>query len=177
MKYMAEPLRRVQLRITANNLRDQLNLAGELYFPVTHFLELIMPRLCKDFYLEIVRRENFSEYKHAETDVMERSIRIREDIYYRAVSGSGRDRMTIAHEIAHYLLIVKYGVKLYRTFNHGPIVAYCDPEWQAKAFAGEIMCPFDLLHDMTIEQVVKKCGVSESAAKYALSLHNKNIFY
>jgi Zn-dependent peptidase ImmA (M78 family) len=156
MKYAADPLRRTQLRGAANKLRGQLNLADELYFPVTHFLELIMPRLCKDFYVEIVGRENFSDRRHAETDVMERSIRIREDIYSKAVDGSGRDRMTIAHEIAHYLLIVKYGVKLSRTFNDDPVVAYRDPEWQAKAFAGEIMCPFDSLYGMTIEQVVKK---------------------
>jgi Zn-dependent peptidase ImmA (M78 family) len=134
-----------------------------------------MPRWFKEFDYEIICKDKFSDNKHAETDIINKCIRIREDIYYQATNGYGRDRMTIVHEIAHYLLIVKIGVKLYQNFNNERIITYCDPEWQAKALAGEIMCPSYLIKNMTIDQVVKKCGVSEPAAKFALSLCNKNI--
>lgn len=80
-------------------------------------------------------------------------IRIREDVYEGAVRGNGQDRMTITREIAHYVLLIVCGVKFARSFGDTPVVAYKDPEWQAKALAGEIMCPADIIKHMTVEQI------------------------
>jgi Zn-dependent peptidase ImmA (M78 family) len=67
---------------------------------------------------------------------------IRPEIYDRAVAGHGRDRMTLAHEVGHLLLHTE--VQLARRIGAGPIEAFRDPEWQAKAFAGELMVPRSL---------------------------------
>mgnify|MGYP000952505712 FL=1 len=39
-----------------------------------------------------------------------------------------------------------------------------DPEWQANAFAGELMAPYDLVKNMSVEEISEKCGMSMTAA-------------
>lgn len=170
MEYVAEPLQRLQLRELSSAVRKTLGLESVLYFPVLPFLERVMPILFPEFHVEIVPEEDFPPNKHADTDVANHVISIREDIYEGAVAGVGRDRMTIVHEISHYLLMVVCGVKFSRAFGDAPVKTYCDPEWQAKALAGEIMCPNNLIGTMSVDEIAEQCGVSESAARYNLKI-------
>lgn len=39
-----------------------------------------------------------------------------------------------------------------------------NPEWQANTFAAELMAPFSLIKDMSIEEIMEKCGISRQAA-------------
>jgi Zn-dependent peptidase ImmA (M78 family) len=80
--------------------------------------------------------------------------------------------MTIAHEIAHYFLIVVNGVKLYRTFKEIDTPKYCDPEWQAKALAGELLCPFHLIEGLSRDRIANKCGVSDRATITLYNIRN-----
>jgi Zn-dependent peptidase ImmA (M78 family) len=169
--YQAEPLKRIQLRAVAKQIRNLVGLENTINFPVMVFLEHIMPLLYKDFYYEILPKSTFPPKKHADTDIVHHVIRIREDVYLRAINGLGRDRMTIAHEIAHYILLVVCGVKFARTFGF-PMARYEDPEWQAKALAGELLCPYHLIGNMKPNQIIRKCGVSEAAALFAYNLHH-----
>jgi len=51
----------------------------------------------------------------------------------------------------------------------GSIKAYNDPEWQAKAFAGEFLVAAHLVHKFkTIREVAEGFGVSIQAAEYQL---------
>jgi Zn-dependent peptidase ImmA (M78 family) len=170
MKYASEPLRRTQLRALALEMRTLVGLEQEIRFPIMNFLELIMPSLFPLLYVEIVSETYFPPQKHAETDVVNHVIRIREDIYLGAVSGNGRDRMTVAHEVAHYILLVVCGIKFARSFSAGPVITYQDPEWQAKALAGELLCPYHLIRKMNPAQIASACGVSMGAAKYIFDL-------
>jgi Zn-dependent peptidase ImmA (M78 family) len=151
-------------------IRSKLGLAEMLFFPVMVFLERIMPVVFEGFHYEIVPVGEFPSCKHADTDIVNRCIRIREDIYYRAVDGHGRDRMTVAHEIAHYFLFVICGVRFDRSFGNTPIEAFRDPEWQADALAGELLCPHHLIEGLSTEQIMTQCMVSELAAEFSLSL-------
>lgn len=168
MEYVAEPLSRNTLRGFALRLREIFGLHHELYFPVMPFLEHVMPSICEGFHYEIVPEEYFSEKRHAETDIVNRVIRIREDVYLGAAEGKGQHRMTVMHEIAHYLLLVLCGVKFSRVFGEAPAEAYKDPEWQAKALAGEFMCPAHQIRELTVSQIMRECGVSHSAAAFNL---------
>jgi Zn-dependent peptidase ImmA (M78 family) len=170
MNYIAEPMKRVELRTIARFIREKAGYKHKLHFPIMLFLEHHMPLLFKGFHYEIVPKSYFPPAIHAETDVENHVIRIREDVYLGAINEEGRDRMTIAHEIAHYILIVVNGIKLYRTFSNAPLEAFRDPEWQAKALAGEIMCPYDLVRNMPAYQIQEKCGVSEQAAGYTAKI-------
>jgi Zn-dependent peptidase ImmA (M78 family) len=170
MNYIAEPVARLDLRAIARFIRKKAGFENELYFPIMRFLEHSMPLLFDGFHYEIVTKSYFPSTIHAQTDVENHVIRIREDVYLGAINGMGRDRMTIAHEISHYILLVVNGIKLYRTFSDAPLEAFRDPEWQAKALAGEIMCSYDLVKKMTTYQIKEKCGVSETAAEYTAKI-------
>ncbi len=161
--YAVEGKTRTELRKLANNFRKLLKLDCELYFPIVQLLE-IMPECFPNFSYEIVMDDELPKDKHAETDIVTGHIRIKETVYVRACNGEGRDRMTIAHEIAHFITLCVCGFKLARCFSRPE--SFEDPEWQAKCFAGELMISKYLVGDMLPHQIVTSCGVSYDAAKY-----------
>jgi len=175
MVVIAEPTQRVKLRALANILREHSGYKDELYFPIVQFIEHKMPRLFPDFHLEIITESDFPSDIHGYTAIEERAIMIREDIYHGAISGKGRDRMTLAHEVGHYVLLVAKGFKFYRNFEDTQVEAYRDPEWQAKALAGELLCPYHLISSMTPLKIASACGVSNEAAEYHFKLKNNII--
>jgi Zn-dependent peptidase ImmA (M78 family) len=172
MVIIAEPVQRIKLRKIAYVVREWAGCKNELYFPVMPFLEHKMPLLFSGFHHEIMPKSYFPTDIHGETDVKEQVVRIREDVYLGAIQGMGRDRMTVTHEVGHYILLVAKGLKLYRSFAGLKIEAFRDPEWQAKALAGEILCPYHLIGGMSAPQIASACGVSDEAAGYHFKLRN-----
>ncbi len=162
-----EPKSRECLRSLALSIRKVLDLEDVLYFPIVELLDVIEETL-PGFSYEIIDDGDFPVGKHAETDIRTGVVRIKQSVYDGARWGNGRDRMTIAHEFAHFMTLRFVGYKLYRSFDDGPVKAYRDPEWQAKCLAGELLVPHHLVSDMTVSEIVEKCGVSESAARYQL---------
>ena len=152
VQYISQPLSRYNLRNYAFQLRKLLNVEKQLYFPVMEFLE-VLPDIFSQLSWEIVEDTEFPQFVHRETDVLNHYIKIRQSVYDGACEGNGRDRMTVMHEIAHYLLLCVNGVKLQR---------------QAKCLAGEIMIPAHLVAEMDLFDVIEKCGVSWDAAVYQM---------
>ena len=167
-KYSVEPKSRNELRRLAKEIRIKLGIDDQLYFPVVELLEAL-PNIFEDVDYEIVDDSELPANTHAVTDIKLKVIKIKESIYNLACEGSGRDRMTILHEIAHYLTLCEFNFALARSFAEEEIPAYCDPEWQAKCLAGEMMMPADKIKNMNPNQVVKECGVSWDAACFQLS--------
>lgn len=145
-----------------------LDLIDEIYFPIVEVLE-ILHKFDEDAHYEIVEADELEENEHAVTDIVTKTIKIREDIYNGACNGVGRDRMTIAHEFAHFITLCVCGFKLARSFGDVDVPPYRDPEWQAKCLAGELMIDSDLVKGMSRFEVSEKCGVSYDAAKFQLS--------
>ncbi|MBR4576008.1 MAG: ImmA/IrrE family metallo-endopeptidase [Clostridia bacterium] len=164
MIYRAQPMSRAKLRQLAIQFRSLLGIEDVYHVNVLKILEHVMPMLFEGFTYEIVQIQELPMNRHADTDVINRIIRIREDIYDKACKNDGQARMTIMHEIAHYLLFVVCGVKFARSFADKPVKTYEDPEWQAKAFAAEIMCDYRLVRHMSPDMIKDECGVSWSAA-------------
>jgi Zn-dependent peptidase ImmA (M78 family) len=175
MDLIAEPVSRIQLRRLATLIRQKAGHGDTLYFPVMELLERKMPLWFRGFNFEIKPKSYFPPNIHAETDIEHKVISIREDVYLGAINGNGRDRMTIIHEIAHYILLIGNGIKLYRNFSGAKPEPFRDPEWQAKALAGEILCPYHLIRGMATPQIGYACGVSEDAARYHFGLRNPTI--
>lgn len=71
----------------------------------------------------------------------------------------------MAHELFHLLYHCKENISYARSDN---IEIYRDPEWQADAFGGELLIPYDLIVGMTPQQVAIECRVSLAAAKCQL---------
>jgi hypothetical protein len=175
MTVIAEPVQRIRIRAIAAKVRELSGYSETLYFPIVQFIEHKMPFLFPGFHIEFKPKSYFPQGTHGETSVEERVIRIREDVYHGAIRGMGRDRMTMAHEVGHYILLVAKGIKFYRSFNEAPIEAFRDPEWHAKAFAGELLIPFNLIKDMGVPQIALGCGVSDEAAQYHFNLRNPTV--
>ncbi|MDR2733518.1 MAG: ImmA/IrrE family metallo-endopeptidase [Spirochaetota bacterium] len=145
-------------------VRRELNVENNLYFPIVELLEL-MPEFFPKFHFKIVEDDELPPDVHAYTDVQNNVICIKRSVYEGACNGNGRDRMTIAHEIGHYLLICVIGFKFQRNFSDSTIQKYQDPEWQAKCFAGELLIPAHLVQKMTPREIAVLCGVSLPAAE------------
>lgn len=167
-QYIAIPMSREKVREVACFIRRILQLENEPYFPVLHFLELGIPLIDKDFNYEIRPIEDMGSC-YGITYPEEHLIALREDVYERASVGVPRDRFTIAHEIAHYLLHNPKTVSFARSNGHERVPPYLDPEWQANAFAGELLAPPHIIKDMSsVTEIEERCGVSRKVAEIQL---------
>ena len=51
-----------------------------------------------------------------------------------------------------------------RVFDPIDVKRYKDPEWQADAFAGELLMPAPLIIGRNVEDISRMCGTSRAAA-------------
>lgn len=165
--YKASAISRKNIQDYIHHLKISIEMEDILYFPIILFLENILPILIPEFQLEIVPVAEMGN-KHGETYPSKNLIRIREDVYLRAIDGHGRDRLTIAHEIGHLLMHEDDSIALCRLAPNERLKAFEDPEWQANAFGGELLASTYLIRGMSAKEVSKKCGVSIDAAKIQL---------
>lgn len=162
--FEAKPESRENLRYLAKLVRKELGIAlDKKYVDVTWVLERLNV-LDSKYSFEIVSDEQLELGVQAQTDVTKNTIYIKESVYEGAIQNNGRDRMTIAHEILHLILHQPVTLTLYRRTDDLPV--YKNPEWQAECFAGELLMPYDQIKDMTEEEIVEQCRVSERAAHY-----------
>ncbi|MBR1937848.1 MAG: ImmA/IrrE family metallo-endopeptidase [Spirochaetales bacterium] len=164
---VVEPKSRMDLRALAHKIRTFLGLAPDMPFPAVEVLE-VLHYFIPEAYFEILPAEEMQPQIHADTDITNRVIQIREDVYEGACKGNGRDRMTIVHEFAHFIMLCYLGFKLSRAFGN-TVETYRDPEWQAKCLAGELMMDSRVIAGMDVYTVSEKYGVSEDAARMQLS--------
>ena len=160
VKRFAEPLYRKNIRLMALKFREIFGIENELYIDVVRFLEFVLLRIGINFMIV----ENDEMEEEALTIPSEMLIKIREDVYEGAVSGVGRYRFTIMHEIGHIFLHTEDSICLARGKDN--VEVYRDPEWQADAFAGEFLVPSHLTKNMSPAEISIKCGVSLQAATY-----------
>ncbi len=165
--YKANPISRAYIRRYVYLLKKKVGLENELYFPIVTFAENVLPILIPDFQFQVVSMFEMG-VKHGETFPSKNVIRIREDIYERAVAGEGRDRLTVAHEVGHLFLHENETIALCRLDPTEKLKPYEDPEWQADAFAGELLAPSYLVKGLSEYEIQIKCGVSSAAARCQL---------
>jgi len=164
-KHKATPLSNADIRDLAMQFRKMLGIGDSAPIDICAVMEIAMPLLDPDFNYSVRERADMELDAHAYTDPDNGEIVVLDTIYDRAFEGHGRDRMTIAHEIGHYLLHNKQMCVLTRVFDGEKIKPYEDPEWQANAFAGEFLCPAAATKDLTAEEIATRFGVSIDAAR------------
>ena len=165
--YKAKPISRENIKRYVRYIKKKTGFEDELYFPIIDFMENVLPEWIDGFNYAIVSKQEMGSL-HGETFPNKNLIRIREDVYERAVAGEGRDRLTIAHEIGHLLFHEEDSVALCRMDPNEKLKPYEDPEWQADAFGGELLASSYLIKGLSIYEVMRRCGVSESAARIQL---------
>ena len=165
MSFKANGLSRMQIRQMAFQLRKLFGLEDIIYIDILQLLENVLTLIGLDY--EVISTDKMK--LEAVTLPNENRILIREDVYNLAAKGQGRARFTIAHEIGHILLHSDKHV----SYARGEIPKYCDPEWQADAFAGEFLMPYHLVKNMPYQQIAKECRTSLAAARYQAEQYNK----
>ncbi len=150
------PLSRRDIRAKARAFRQMFGLESRLYFPIVEIMDIMngMPDVFKDYNMII---EEVSEMKnfHGLT-LPDGTIKIREDVYIRAAKGYGTDRDTMGHELGHWLF--HRNNRAHARVGEGRIPLYCTPEWQAKAFSGELLVPAHLIQpQMSAWEVKEAC--------------------
>ncbi|WP_270505597.1 ImmA/IrrE family metallo-endopeptidase [Paraclostridium sordellii] len=135
-------------------------------FPVLNFVEHVIPRIDENFNFVVVSTNELKDC-YAVTDINDNTIKVREDVYDRAVDGNERDLFTIAHELGHLLLHSNQKVELAR--GDSPMMIYESTEWQANTFAAALLMPADkITSEDTKFTVARKFGVSITAAELRL---------
>lgn len=168
--FVVKPLSIVSIRKKAAIIRDVFD-SDMKYFPIVPFLENIMPQIFEDFYIEINTIEEMGNC-HGLACPTENCIKIREDVYDRAIQGYGRDRFTLAHELGHFLMHQPENISFARTESTNKIEAFRDPEWQANTFAAELLMPLNLISTRDPYEIAEEFGVSVQAA----SIRAKKIY-
>src|SRR5579864_1930028 len=129
-------------------------------FDIMGFLEKRLPTP-DDNYAFLVN-ETLPTDTHACTDIQDRTISTRPEIYDRAVAGHGRDRLTAGHELGHYILHAD--IRLQRRMSTARLEAFRDPEWQANCRAGELRVSYRYYPtNKSPEEVARLFGASVHA--------------
>lgn len=156
------PMSKASIVKMVQNIKEIIGAKEDLFFPVTHFLENVLPIIDNEFKYEYVDKKEMPNGTYAFYNPKTNKMTIREDVYERACNGVGRDRFTIAHEIGHYFL---HADEVVVARNEDSVYkAYTDPEWQANKFAAELLIPSDSTRYMSVQDIAEKCGVSLQAA-------------
>jgi len=161
---IAKPISRNEIRRIAYKIREAIGNQNEVYFKIIPFIENIMPHAFEGFNLEVLDKKELGP-RHGLTLPEEKVIYLREDVYEGAIKGNGRDRLTCAHEVGHYFLHDGASIQLARVNPGEKLAPYLDPEWQANAFAGELLVAAHLVRGLNIGQISQCCGVSLQAAE------------
>lgn len=101
-------------------------------------------------------------------------ILLRESVYNGACDGNGRDRFTVAHELAHGV-IHKEQIGFARPVDSNTKI-YCNAEWQANEFAGRLLLPdssIERFHNMTVSEIADLFGVSYECAQTRIAKYGK----
>lgn len=172
-KVIVKSLSRGNIRGLTKKVRNMTNVANDRGFCVIDWLEnKFIPR--SDFEFDVVDIESMGD-EHALTDHENKMIYIRSDVYERALDGHGRGRMTIVHEVGHCIMHTPERVLYARAFGTARPKAFQDPEWQAKAFAGEFMMPCELIEEgMTVSECAGVFGISLAATKHQIKTFEKD---
>ncbi len=163
---------RSDVRAVARELRRMTGTDTIPWFPVVETLELVLDQVVPGFNYD-VRTEEEMGGNHALTDFNDKLIIIREDVYMGATDGKGRDRATLAHELGHAIL---HGPeRRARAMEHTVIRSFEDPEWQAKAFAGELLMFHEFVGQCSGPHAAAEAfGVSLEAAEFQWKVFRKD---
>ena len=159
MNVSAEPLSRKRIRNITMELRNIVGYEKEPFFPIVHFIEWVIADPDGGVDFEILTKEEMRNM-YGTTNTGSNVMRIREDVYNGAVKGNPRDRFTLCHELGHYILHQPNNI----SYARGDIPVYRNPEWQANVFAAELMAPYNLVKNMSINEIMNRCGMSRQAA-------------
>lgn len=172
--YVVAPVSRQDIRSMAAAVRA-LGKCPTGYFDIMGFLEFKMPEISPQFQLEILSTAELGDQLGL-THPDAFTIKLREDIYDNARDGDGFSRMTVAHELGHFVMHSESKLGFARKLADDSTKAYMNSEWQANCFAGELLMPWkdrNIITELGPWGTVETYGVSNSAAECQYSVYSK----
>lgn len=166
----APPMSLLAIEAVAWRFREAIGATNTPWLEVERVLEHALSLVFGDnAHFEIMDIADMGN-NHALADPDGKHMLIRADVYEGVCANRPRDRMTIIHEIAHFILHGR--TQLARRMSAVPPEPFRDPEWQAKAFAGAVMVPRQMVPDpwgVDAEFLAVEFGVSRPAAEIRLA--------
>lgn len=173
LAYRVAPRSRKALRKIAEQWWSGLGVTGDR-FPIVEVVDIALSKHFGDRYTFAVLDKEQMGDSHGLTDPDQLVMLIREDVYDGANRGMGRDRFTLAHELAHLLL---HGGRYLQRIDPNAVARpshqkFEDSEWQANAFASELLMPVSVVkrYRDSAERVATAAGVSMQAARVRISV-------
>ena len=154
------PISCKDIKRIASNLRKQFNISENSYFPI---YEVICKLENKGLITIQIMDNNdslFDENVPAFYNSYDNFIYIKESVLEEYENNEYRSNFTLAHEFFHF---IQHKVLSFNFEEVDTCVAYCDPEWQANEFAGQLLIP-DKYIDLEINELIDKFHVSEYCA-------------
>ena len=158
------PRDRRNIRKDTYELRKIMGLNEVFYFPIIEFLELVLPQIDPEFYVEPVD-DDLLPGRMAETVPEDHLIRVRVSVYDAACKGHTWARKIMAHELGHYIYHDARRVAYATPEDGAQIPKVFLPEYQADVFANELLAPLNLIRGMNPHEISQKCGVPLGLAK------------
>ena len=155
----------MDIREIVNTIKKHCGFYDCLQFPIMFFWEQIIPKIFHDYRFLYVEDDELNGVE-AYTDHNLKIVKVKTSVYLKALEGSSKDLITIAHEIGHLFLHDGEALVFARTNERFP--AYKSAEWQANYFAAEMLMGSHLVIDMSIDEIVNACNVSKKAAEIQL---------
>ena len=166
---LVSPLSKAKIETLASNVRAFFAYADKHYFPIVEVIEFGLPKLTPNYVFDILGRDIMGG---DEGRVLpgQNTLILRDDVYEAACRGEGRGRFTAAHELGHY--IMHHEIAFARAGSDDDPI-YCDAEWQADSFAGNLMIPRNLAEQFRNPSDASIAfGTSEHAAKVMLAKYS-----
>ncbi|WP_299878564.1 ImmA/IrrE family metallo-endopeptidase [uncultured Cocleimonas sp.] len=160
--FKVKPRTTKNIRAISQGFKDVLKIKKS-YFPIVKVVELLHQKGIIE--LEIVAVEEMAN-EYGLSYPKKGLIKIREDVYDKAVKGDGFGRFTIAHEMGHFMLhrketaYARSSTRDHKTFE--------DSEWQANKFAQELLIDIrEISSEISMYEIEQKFGVSGASSKIA----------
>jgi len=155
-----------QIKKVADELRKSYNVPSDTFFPIYDYIMA----LCDADYLEyqILDDDNkfFAEGEYAKYCGVDNTIYVKDSVDAEVTEQSVigyRSNFTLAHELFHFIQVqvLKFN---FENVDEKP-QAFCDPEWQANEFAGQLLVPEKYLN-LEEEEIMNRFHVSQECALY-----------
>lgn len=169
------PLTRKDIRQVAIELRRKFGFSDRNEFPIMKFIEHVLPLVDLDFTLDVVEDRELGSIL-AETVPELHIIRVKKSVYEGACKNHYWHRMTLAHELGHYILHTSPNICYAKGSNSTYINKQFDIEKQADMFAAELLMPFNVVKNApSAKKVAKQCNVSYKAAGIQMKIVKNEI--
>ena len=155
-----------QIRKVAEELRKTYDVPSDTFFPIYDYIMELCDLDSLNYQILEDNDKFFDEGEYAKYNGLDNTIYVKDsvdaELNEEDIIGY-RSNFTLAHELFHYMQVQVLDFKFEDVDDK--VQSYCDPEWQANEFAGQLLLPEKYL-DLEADELVERFHVSKECALY-----------